>query len=216
LLSEFIKAFLLIFIAEIGDKTQILALAYATKYNGLKVLTGVFIGVLLNHAIAVIAGVFLSSMIPLNYVRIVAAFAFIIFGLWSLKNDGNENEEEKKYSYGAIMTVAITFFVGELGDKTQLTALTLSSTSKYPIAILMGTVTGMLVISGIGIIVGIVLGKKIPQSFIKYISGFVFIIFGVISLMNSVPERFINPVNLFLFIGILFILVLLIIRRKKR
>ena len=79
MILEMLKAFFLIFIAEMGDKTQILAMAFATKFPVKKVLTGVFIGVLLNHGLGVIVGKYISGIIPTNIIQVVAGFAFLCF-----------------------------------------------------------------------------------------------------------------------------------------
>ena len=139
MIGELIRAFFFIFIAEMGDKTQILAMAFATKYKVHKVLLGVFIGSALNHGIAIILGAYLSSLITSGLIQIVAGVSFIFFGLWGLKI-GDEEEEEQNTRFGPIMAVAVAFFIGELGDKTQLTAMTLSTDAQYPIFILFGTV----------------------------------------------------------------------------
>ena len=114
MLQELLKSFLLIFMAEMGDKTQILALAFATQFKVQKVLVGVFIGVLLNHSLAILLGVYLSQLISLNIIQIVAGFSFIIFSFWTLKIEENEEEESATKKFGPILTVALAFFL-EIG-----------------------------------------------------------------------------------------------------
>lgn len=199
MINELISAFFFIFIAEMGDKTQVLAMAFATQYSTSKVLLGVFIGALLNHGLAIILGVYLSSAIPLDYIQIVAGFAFIGFGFWALKSDNDEEDDESKNKFGPILTVAVAFFIGELGDKTQLTAMTLATDSVYPVFILCGTVLGMIATSGIGIFVGRKVGEKIPELAIKIISSGVFIFFGTLKLFQTVPHQYITTLNTTLF-----------------
>src|SRR5690554_824047 len=109
MIQEYIRALLLIFMAEMGDKTQILAMAFATQYNIGQVLTGVLIGSTLNHGMAVILGALLSSIIPLNAIQIIAGFSFIGFALWTLKFEEEKDEETKRKKVGPIVTVAIAF-----------------------------------------------------------------------------------------------------------
>ncbi|HSQ34229.1 MAG TPA: TMEM165/GDT1 family protein, partial [Peptostreptococcaceae bacterium] len=142
---------------------------------------------------------------------------FIFFGLWSLKFEAAEDEEnESKGNYGPVATVALAFFIGELGDKTQLTAMTLGATSHYPLLTLLGTVTGMIVVGGIGIVVGKLLGKKIPEATMKVLASAIFIFFGSLGLYNSLRESgygyAINPVNIAAYLGIITLLILLVIR----
>lgn len=193
MLSEYIKAFGLIFLAEMGDKTQILAMAFATRYPVRQVIWGIFFGVLVNHGLAVLLGNLLSSVIPISLIQMVAGVAFLLFALWSLKVEEDE-AEDVKFSRGPVMTVAIAFFVGELGDKTQLSAITLSSTSDYPLIILAGTLSGMLLIGLLGILVGRTLGNRIPEATLKLVAAGVFVFFGVTKLIQHLPENILTSV----------------------
>lgn len=185
MIQEYLKAFSLIFMAEMGDKTQILAMAFATQYPVLKVLTGIGIGAFLNHGLAVLLGSLLSTIIDIEIMQIVAGFAFVGFGLWTLKIENDEEEDKSQQKYGPILTVSIAFFIGELGDKTQLTAITLSTEALYPFIILLGTVSGMIATGALGIYVGKKLGDKIPELIIKYLASSVFLLFGFLKL-NSI------------------------------
>lgn len=211
MIGELIRAFFFIFIAEMGDKTQILAMAFATKYKIHKVLLGVFIGSALNHCIAIILGAYLSSLATLDVIQIVAGIAFIFFGLWGLKI-GEEEEEEQKNKFGPIMAVAVAFFIGELGDKTQLTAMALSTDAQYPIFVLFGTVLGMIATSGVGIFVGTKIGDKIPEITIKLISSAIFIFFGTVRLFQAIPQTYLTATNIVLFFGILGSIIYLLLR----
>lgn len=213
MIQELLKAFILIFIAEMGDKTQILAMAFATKYPVKKVLLGVFLGSLLNHGLAVVFGSYISNFIPINTIQIVAGFAFVLFSLWTLVSDSDEDEGEKQKSkFGPVVTVALAFFIGELGDKTQLTAITLSTDAAYPLIILVGTVLGMIFTSGIGIIVGKKLGGKIPEFTMKIIAASVFMFFGITKLYQTIPKEYLNFQNVSIFVGIIAIAAFIILR----
>ena len=213
MILELIKAFILVLIAEIGDKTQILAMAFATKFPVKKVLLGIFLGSFLNHGLAVILGSYISAFIPINTIQIVAGFAFVGFSLWTLKRDGDEDDDEKKKStFGPVITIAIAFFIGELGDKTQLTAITLATDAIYPYAILGGTVLGMIVTGGMGIIVGKKLRDKISDFLIKVIAASVFMFFGITKLYQTLPKYYLNLQNIIIFFMILTISVFMMIR----
>src|SRR5690554_2998779 len=161
MIQEMIKAFFLIFIAEMGDKTQILAMAFATRFPVRKVLLGIGLGALLNHGLAVALGSSLSRVVPLSTIQIIAGAAFIGFALWTLKPENGEEEKEPRMQFGPTATVALAFFIGELGDKTQLTAITLAADARYPLLILGGTVSGMIATGALGIFIGKKLGEKI-------------------------------------------------------
>ena len=200
-----------------GDKTQILAMAFATKYPVKKVLLGIFIGAFLNHGIAVALGAYISDFFPLKAIQIVAGFAFIGFALWTLIADDSEGDEKQRFKIGPVLTVSVAFFIGELGDKTQLAAITLASESIYPAMVLCGTVSGMIVTGGIGIWVGKKIGDRVPELTIKLIAAGVFLLFGVLKLLNSLPSEILTPINISLFfISLAFVLFFFIKSLIKR
>lgn len=200
MLGELIRAFLLIFAAEMGDKTQIIAMTFATQYKVKEVLLGVTLGVLANHGIAIILGSAISKVIPMNTIQILAGFLFILFGINALKNDEDDEETNNKKTLGPVATVAMAFFVGELGDKTQLTAMTLSAEGDYPLFILIGTTLGMIATSSLGIFVGSKIGGKIPEVTIKIASSLVFVFFGSLKLFTTLPKPYLTPLTITVFL----------------
>lgn len=209
---ELIRAFLLIFIAEMGDKTQIIAMTFATQYKVKEVLTGVFLGVFLNHGLAIILGRYISKLIPINYIQIMAGLMFVIFGIMSLRDEDVEDEEHKR-NFGPVFTVALAFFIGELGDKTQLTAMTLAAEGNYPFLILIGTTLGMIGTSGIGILIGSKIGEKIPDTFIKIVSSLVFVFFGTLKLYNWVPQELLKTSYIISYFVLIIIIEIILVRR---
>lgn len=181
----FSTAFIMVVLAEMGDKTQLLAMAFAARYPWKKVMLGILLATLLNHFIAIAAGVYLNNFIPKHTIEIVASIAFIVFGLWILKDDelGKENGPGR---YGILWTVAITFFLAEMGDKTQLATVALSAQVGSDIlSILIGTTLGMMVADGLGILLGTALHKYVPDRVIKRIASAVFVLFGILGLCNA-------------------------------
>lgn len=219
LLKELIRAFFLIFAAEMGDKTQIIAMTFATQYTIREVLSGVAIGVFFNHGIAILLGRYLTTIIPMNTLQVVAGVMFVVFGVFALSDDDVDDEESKAKKYGPIITVALAFFLGELGDKTQLTAMSLSTEANYPVFILMGTILGMLATSSLGIFVGSRIGDKIPDLYIKLASSVIFIFFGTLKLYQELEIRLLTPINILIYalvvIGIEFVLMRKLIRNRK-
>jgi len=190
-LVAFLLAVGAVTLAGMGDKTQLLAMAFATKYKASKVLTGVFIATVLNHALAVAVGNFIARFQTIEiWIQGLASLSFIFFGLWTIRGDKLEGEENSETRFGAVMTVAAAFFVAELGDKTQLATIALAAKfPAEPVGILMGTTTGMLIADSIGIIVGVVMCKKIPERTVKLISATAFILFGFIGSFQVGTER---------------------------
>lgn len=208
--SEVGKAAILIFIAEMGDKTQILAMAFAVQFAIRQVLLGVALGSFLNHGLAVIIGAYLAHLIPLETIRLGSAFLFLGFGLWTLWTEEDEEESVNKRLAHPVLVVALAFFLGELGDKTQLTAIALASGAQFPGAILAGTVLGMVLTSFVAIFVGIKLGEKIPELALKLISSFVFIGFGLFHLFQTVPNHYLTPINVTVFMAVLLTLIFIL------
>jgi putative Ca2+/H+ antiporter (TMEM165/GDT1 family) len=191
-MTVFIASFLFVVLAEMGDKTQLLAMAFATRYAAGTVLAGVLVATLVNHLLAVLLGNWLTDFIPLDHIQIAASASFILFGLWTLRGDELEGED-KKYRFSPFWTVAVAFFFAEMGDKTQLATVALAAKYHSIIPIWMGTTAGMMVADAFGIIVGVLLGKKIPERFVKWFAATVFILFGIIGLYDSLPGHLLTP-----------------------
>ncbi len=183
-MTSFIASILFVTLAEMGDKTQLLAMAFATKYRPWTVLQAVFVATLVNHALAVAAGRLLTSVIPLEIISLVAALSFILFGLWTIRGDELHNED-KRFNFSPFWTVAVAFFLAEMGDKTQLATVALAAEFSKVIPVWAGTTTGMLIADAVGIIVGIVLHTKVPERKIKWFAAIVFILFGLLGLYQA-------------------------------
>ncbi len=205
-LIAFLFAVGAVVLAEMGDKTQLLAMAFATKYKASKVLIGVFLATVLNHALAVAAGNFITRFESAQiWIQGIASLSFIFFGLWTIRGDKLEGEENRVSKFGAVATVAMAFFLAEMGDKTQLATIALATKfPTSPVGILLGTTTGMLIADGIGIIVGVVLCKKIPERTIKLISAGVFVFFGFLGSYQVASEQM--SLSIPVIIGILAVL----------
>ncbi|GHU86985.1 UPF0016 family membrane protein [Clostridia bacterium] len=188
MVTAYLAATLMVVVAEMGDKTQLLAMAFATRYSAGKVMLGVFIATILNHALAVAVGTFIAGFSGIqNWIQLVAALSFIFFGLWTIRGDKLDGEDKKPSKFGPVLTVAIAFFIAEMGDKTQLATIAIAAKyPDYPIGILLGTTTGMLIADGLGIVIGIVLKKRIPERAIKWVSAAAFIVFGIIMTVQAV------------------------------
>lgn len=175
----FLPSLLFVMLAEMGDKTQLLAMAFATRFPARTVLSAVFAATLVNHALAVAAGRILTNVIPLDAISLAAALSFILFGLWTLRGDTLEGEDQQRSSYGPFLTVAVAFFLAELGDKTQLATISLAVRYSDAVAVLLGTTAAMVIADSIGIGIGIVMGRRLPDALIRLVSAGVFVFFGL-------------------------------------
>jgi putative Ca2+/H+ antiporter (TMEM165/GDT1 family) len=205
----------MVLLAEMGDKTQLLAMAFATRFPARSVLLGVFVATILNHALAVALGTYLGTTFNMEIVKAVAAGSFILFGLWTIRGDKLDDEHKRKMTFGPIITVAIAFFLAEMGDKTQLATIALAAKYDSPLATLMGTTIGMLIADALGIYVGVVAGKKIPERVVKWVSAIIFIAFGYVGLYTSIPKQFVATPYVVGLLVITVIAIWFIVRGKK-
>lgn len=215
-MAYLIKAMLLVVVAEMGDKTQLLAMAMASKYKARQVMLGVFIATVFNHALAVIVGTYLSSMIPMDTVKLVAGFAFLVFGLWTLRGDSYEEEGKKKSKFGPVLTVTIAFFFAEMGDKTQLMTIAIAADSNQPLWILAGTTLGMLIADAIGILGGAWMCKNIPDKYMKWIPGLIFLFFGTLTVYEAAPSAWISVPTVVLYLLLLALSIYIVGIKLKR
>lgn len=188
----FLGSAAMVVLAEMGDKTQLLAMAMATRFPARSVLLGVFAATILNHALAVAVGDYLGTSLNLELIQMIASGSFILFGLWTIRGDSLDGEENRKTAWGPVITVTIAFFLAEMGDKTQLATVALAAKYSSPLATLAGTTTGMMIADALGIYIGVVAGRKIPEKTVKWISALIFIAFGYIGLYYSVPGEFVT------------------------
>ena len=193
----FLIAFILVFISELGDKTQLLVLSFSAKLKIKTILLGIALGSLLSHGIAILFGGFLGNIENLTFqyaLKIVTYLSFIVFGIITLVNSKNDSETSAdnrkrnlKSSFSYILFIALTIAIGELGDKTFLASIGLGiEYSAYKIILICGAVMGMVISDFIAIIFGKMLAGKIPESLMQKLSGILFLIFGIVCLLNFV------------------------------
>jgi len=171
----------LVFLAELGDKTQLVALLLATRFKAGVVLAGIFVATLAVHALSVALGGATGHFLPLQWVYFLSGLAFIGFGWWTWRGDPLEDEETyKSHRYNsAFLIVFVTFFLAELGDKTMLSTVTLAA-SRDLVPVWIGSTLGMVISDGLAIGVGRILGRGLPERTIKIGAAVIFLIFGLI------------------------------------
>ncbi|MBR6504454.1 MAG: TMEM165/GDT1 family protein [Clostridia bacterium] len=187
-------AFILVFLSELGDKTQLLVLSFSTKLKTVTILLGVALGSLFSHGIAIIFGSTLSGLGNETFqesLKFITYISFILFGIITLLPEKEKENSKaglvKKISslgFNYILIIALSIAVGELGDKTFLSSIGLGI--GYPnskIYLIIGAILGMVVSDTLAIVLGKILSQKISDKFIKLLSGLLFIIFGVVGLL---------------------------------
>lgn len=184
-MTAFLASLAVVFLAEMGDKTQLLAVAFASRFRWRTVLGGVLAATAANHLFAVAAGTYLTTIIPLAWIKIAAAASFVLFGLWTLRGD-TLKDEDKKFDFKPFWTVFVAFFIAEMGDKTQLATVALAVKFNAVIPVWFGTTSGMLAADAAGIAVGSGLHNRVPEKWIRWFAALVFIAFGLWGLYDSV------------------------------
>ncbi len=212
------------FIAEMGDKTQLMLVAMTSKYKLRDIILGTAVAILVLNGMAVLAGGLVSELIPTWLIRLIAAFAFLYFALSSLKKEDEEEEKvTQKGSRFAPLTVFSTFFVAELGDKTQLTAITFGANEGLQVAVIvwLACSIGLFAADIIGMLIGYFLQSKTPEGFLNTVAFFIFAFFGIITLRQGLilllteTSPLVFPVTMG--IAVLFIMasIFLFVKNKK-
>jgi len=183
--APFAIAAFFVFLAEMGDKTQLVALAFATRYNARIVLAGVFVATLLVHLLSVALGEAAGTVIPVFWIKLVSGVAFIVFGIWTIYGDeiGDEGARSE-HALGPLTTVGITFFLAELGDKTMLATVTIASEQRQFLAVWLGSTVGMVAADGLAILVASRMRKRLPEKLIRYGAAAIFIGSGVLTILR--------------------------------
>ena len=205
---SFIIAFSLIFFSELGDKTQLLAMSFATKSKTKNILFGVALGTFFSHGLAILFGSKIGSLEnpSLHFVlKIITYITFLLFGIVGFLPKKESNEDSKKLSFfnklnlmsfNYIFIVAFSIIVGELGDKTFLASLGLGlQYPNYKISLILGAIFGMVISDAIAICFGKLLGNKLPKGLIEIISNCIFICFGIIRIINVIYIYFIKVIK---------------------
>jgi len=187
-MEEFLLSLGLIFLAELGDKTQLVALALATRFRAGVVLAGIFVATLLVHLLSVGIGGLTGTFLSRAWIELISGLAFIGFGLWTLRGDELAEDHGAKQSLTSpFLIVSVTFFLAELGDKTMLGTVTLAASHPW-VWVWIGSTLGMVLSDGLAIWVGHALGKKLPERTIKIGAAGIFFVFGLYYVVTGANE----------------------------
>ena len=201
LISTFFLSFFLVFLSELGDKTQLLVLSFSTKDRAKNILLGVAVGTFFSHGLAILFGSKLGVLENDTfkaYLEIFTYISFLAFGLIGFlpKKENIKNTSSQKSSFlsklsnfkiSPFIIIAISIIVGELGDKTFLASLGLGI--NYPnckISLILGSIMGMVLSNSLALFFGRFLGNKFNPKIINILSNVLFIVFGIVGLINSI------------------------------
>ena len=176
-----------VFLAELGDKSQIMTMTYALRHRWWVVLSGVGIASFLVHGLSVTIGHFLGLTLPERPIAFAAAVVFLLFALWTWR-DGRDNGEEGLRTVAeprhVLLAVISSFVLAELGDKTMLATVALASDYNWA-GVWIGATAGMVLADGAAIAVGAVLHKRLPDRLLHRMAGVLFLLFGLWMLFDG-------------------------------
>jgi len=173
-------------LAEMGDKTQLLAFLLAAKYKKpVPIILGILFATILNHGLAGILGVWITQILSPEILRWVLGLSFIAMALWTLVPDKIEDEEASfGVKSGVFITTLVTFFLAEMGDKTQVATIAMAAHYPSPILVVIGTTLGMMIADVPAVFLGNSFAKQLPLKLIHIIAAFIFLIMGVLVLLK--------------------------------
>jgi Ca2+/H+ antiporter, TMEM165/GDT1 family len=187
-----VEAFLIstgvVALAEIGDKTQLLALVLAARFRKpVPIILGTLAATLLNHALAGAAGRFVANVIGPVAMRWILGISFIAMAMWTLIPDRlDEQEQEKPARFGPFLTTLIAFFVLEMGDKTQIATVALAAKYASLVAVVSGTTLGMMIANVPVVLLGHGMAKRLPLRVVHGIAAAIFLVMGLVVLLGPV------------------------------
>ena len=173
-------------LAEIGDKTQLLALVLAAKYRRpVPIILGILVATLLNHAAAGVVGAWLAAWLGEELLRWILGLSFIAMAFWMLVPDKLDDEETKPARFGVFLSTLIAFFVVEIGDKTQIATVALAAKYSSLIAVVGGTTLGMMLANVPAVLLGEVTAKKLPMRLVHGVAAAIFAVLGLLVLLRA-------------------------------
>ena len=176
-------------LAEIGDKTQLLALVLAAKYRRpVPIILGILVATLLNHAAAGVVGAWLAAWLGEELLRWILGLSFIAMAFWMLVPDKLDDEETKPARFGVFLSTLIAFFVVEIGDKTQIATIALGARFHDVLAVTIGTTLGMMIANVPAVLLGDKLLARVPLKAVRTAAAAVLALLGVVMLAALWPQ----------------------------
>lgn len=176
----------LVALAEIGDKTQLLAFILAAKFKKpVPIILAILTATILNHGLAGAVGTWITQVVSPDVLRWALGLGFIVMAVWTLIPDKVDDEDTKLGHFGVFTTTFIAFFIAEMGDKTQIATVALAAKYDQFLMVVMGTTLGMMIANVPAVLVGEKLAHKLPTTWIHRVVAVIFLILGVATLMGA-------------------------------
>lgn len=173
-------------LAEIGDKTQLLAIVLATRFKRpVPIILGILFATIANHFLAALVGAQAASLIDGQWFRYFVAISFIAMAAWTLIPDKFDDDEAKPSRFGAFATTLIAFFFIEMGDKTQIATIALGAQFHSVLAVMTGSTLGMMIANVPAVLLGNELIKRIPLNTVRIVTALLFLAMGVWLLLQT-------------------------------
>ncbi len=186
----FLHTFLFVFFAEMADKTQFMMMALANRYTLRQIFSGMIIGIILISGLSVLTGNLIGDIIPIKWIKLVASIMFLIFGFLNLTKQQQEETNHIMSFKLPVFSIASTFILAELGDKTQLATVALAADHMQShTAIFLGASLGLIMANLFGITAGKLLFKFLSEQTMKIGSSFIFFLFGSLTLFETIPAN---------------------------
>jgi len=184
-LTAFLVSFLVVALAEMGDKTQLVAFSLASRYRRpWSVMSGILIATLANHALAASVGAWVGTRVAERALEWLLGLGFVAFGIWTLVPDRAPAPAPQR-AWGPLVSTAVVFFVAEMGDKTQLATAALGARFATPLAVTVGTTLGMLASDGLAVFAGSRLAGGRPVTVARRIAAGLFFAFGLVAILRA-------------------------------
>lgn len=184
-LEAFLISTGLVTLAEMGDKTQLLALLLAARFRRpMPIILGILAATLANHAFAGALGAWITSVVSADVLRWILGLSFIAMAVWMLIPDTVEADENETPRWGVFGATLIAFFLAEMGDKTQIATVALAAKYVSFYAVVLGTTLGMMIANVPAVLVGDKFAGKLPLKVIHGVAAAVFVVLGVLAILN--------------------------------
>jgi putative Ca2+/H+ antiporter (TMEM165/GDT1 family) len=177
-------------LAEVGDKTQLLAFILAAKFRKpLPIIVGILVATIANHAFAGALGSWITAVVSPEVLRWVLGLSFLGMAAWTLIPDEFDEDDAKLARYGVFGTTLIAFFLAEMGDKTQIATVALAAQYQAVVAVVAGTTLGMMIANVPAVLLGDRIAHRMPTRLVHGIAAVIFAILGIATLVGA-GERF--------------------------
>jgi putative Ca2+/H+ antiporter (TMEM165/GDT1 family) len=173
-------------LAEIGDKTQLLAFILAAKFRKpLPIILGIFVATLVNHALAGAVGAWLPTLMSPGTLRWVLGLSFLAMAVWTLVPDKLDDDDTKLKGFGVFSTTLVAFFIAEMGDKTQIATVAMAAQYRTMVPVVMGTTIGMMIANVPAVIAGDRIAERLPVRAVHAAAATIFAALGVATLLGA-------------------------------